>query len=506
MNCLVKIRSIWPMLKQNWRAISALERIGDNLIIIAAFIGAYYGRTSLLYWNEFFQLGLHFEGEYLMPLKDNVIVLLVGVIGYSITLNAMGAYGSMRLTSVWRLFKVACVSSLIVFAILATALFLFKLPISRSFIGLFVLLAGAGLALQRYLVLKFLRYWRRKGRNFRNVIVCGIGEQAIQLTYELSNRPELGIHIRGFADLRDRGSRVQHEADGLRKQLSERVQVGRILEGVDEVCRALKDYAIDEVIFTDVISVMPQVEEMVLICTEQGVRTTIAADIFSIGLVKSGISYFGGMPLIHFQTPPGDSWELGCKRAIDVCVSGLLLFLLAPLFVVLACGVKSTKGPIFFRQTRVGLNGRLFQMYKFRSMFVGAERHLKSLRESNEMKGPVFKMKNDPRITGFGRFMRRFSLDELPQLWNVLVGDMSLVGPRPPIPGEVSLYERKSRRRLSMRPGLTCTWQVSGRNEIEDFNDWVALDLQYIDNWSLTTDLVLLLRTIPAVLLGTGAR
>jgi exopolysaccharide biosynthesis polyprenyl glycosylphosphotransferase len=494
------------MLKQNWRAISAVERIGDNLLIIAAFVGAYYGRTSLLYWNDVLELGLRFEGEYLFPIRDYLIVLLVGVIGYSVTLNAMGAYGSMRLSSVWRLLKVAFVSSAIVFAIEATALFLLKLPISRSFIGLFVLLAGCGLALQRFAVLKFLRYWRRKGRNFRNIIVCGIGEQAIQLTQELSNRPELGIHIRGFADLREAGTVSHREIDRLRQRLSERVQVGRLLVGVDEVCRALKDYAIDEVIFTDVISVMPQVEEMILVCAEQGVRTTIAADIFSIGLVKSGISYFGGMPLIHFQTPPGDSWELACKRAIDVCVSSVLLVLLFPVFLVLACGVKTTKGPIFFKQTRVGLNGRLFQMFKFRSMFVGAERQLTALRDSNEMKGPVFKMRNDPRVTSFGRFMRRFSLDELPQLWNVLIGDMSLVGPRPPIPGEVSLYERKSRRRLSMRPGLTCTWQVSGRNEIEDFNDWVALDLHYIDNWSLTKDLVLLLRTIPAVLLGTGAR
>jgi exopolysaccharide biosynthesis polyprenyl glycosylphosphotransferase len=494
------------MLKQNWKAISAVERVGDNLLIVAAFIGAYFGRTSLIYWNDHLNLGFQFEGESLLPIKDYLIVLLVGVIGYSVTLNAMCAYGSMRLTSVWRLFRMACVSSMIVFAIVATSLFLLKLPISRSFIGLFVLLAGCGLALQRYVVLKFLRYWRRKGRNFRNIIICGIGEQAVQLTHELSSRPELGIHVRGFADLRNGNSSLQRETDSLRRQLAERIQVGRILVGVDEVCKALKDYAIDEVIFTDVISVMPQVEEMILICTEQGVRTTIAADIFSVGLVKSGISYFGGMPLIHFQTPPGDSWELACKRAIDVCVSGCLLILLSPLFLVLALGVKTTRGPIFFRQTRVGLNGRLFQMYKFRSMFFGAEKHLKSLWESNEMKGPVFKMKNDPRITPFGRFMRRFSLDELPQLWNIFVGDMSLVGPRPPIPGEVSLYERKSRRRLSMRPGLTCTWQVSGRNEIEDFNDWVALDLQYIDNWSLTTDLMLLLRTIPAVLLGTGAR
>jgi exopolysaccharide biosynthesis polyprenyl glycosylphosphotransferase len=251
---------------------------------------------------------------------------------------------------------------------------------------------------------------------------------------------------------------------------------------------------------------MPQVEELVLACAEQGVRTTIAADIFSIGLVKSGISYFGGMPLIHFQTPPGDSWKLFLKRAIDGVVSGLLLVLLSPLFVFLAMGVKTSPGPVFFRQTRMGLNGRLFEMFKFRSMYVGAEKDLQSLREKNEMRGPAFKMRDDPRITPFGRFMRRFSLDELPQLWNVFIGDMSLVGPRPPIPGEVSLYERKSRRRLSMRPGLTCKWQVSGRNEISDFDSWVKLDLDYIDNWSLTGDLLLLIKTVPAVLLGTGAR
>jgi exopolysaccharide biosynthesis polyprenyl glycosylphosphotransferase len=494
------------MLKQNWRAISALERIGDNLLIVAAFVGAYFGRNSLLYWNELLDLGLHFEGEHLLPIKDYLVVLLVGAIGYSVTLNAMGAYGSMRLSSVWRLFKLAFVSSLVVFAIVATTLFLLKFPISRSFIGLFVLLAGCGLALQRYVVLKFLRYWRRKGRNFRNIIICGVGEQAIQLTRELSSRPELGIHVRGFADLRSDIMNRRENSEDFRARLSDVAQVGRILAGVEDVCRALNDYAIDEVIFTDVISVMPQVEEMILICTEQGVRTTIAADIFSIGLVKSGISYFGGMPLIHFQTPPGDSWELGLKRALDVGISCFLLIVLSPLFCLIALGVKTTAGPIFFKQTRVGLNGRLFQMYKFRSMFVGAERHLLSLRSSTEMKGPVFKMKNDPRVTRFGRFLRRFSLDELPQLWNVLIGDMSLVGPRPPIPGEVSLYERKSRRRLSMRPGLTCTWQVSGRNEIDDFSDWVALDLQYIDSWSLTKDLVLILRTIPAVLLGTGAR
>jgi exopolysaccharide biosynthesis polyprenyl glycosylphosphotransferase len=278
------------------------------------------------------------------------------------------------------------------------------------------------------------------------------------------------------------------------------------LVGGDTIAKALEDYAIDEVIFTDVVEVMPQVEEMVLLCAEQGVRTTIAADLFSIGLIKSGISYFGGMPLIHFQTPPGDSWTLVAKRALDIVVASAALVALSPLFLVLAIGVKRTPGSVLFRQTRVGLNGKLFQMLKFRSMYSGSEAVLQELKSQNEMTGPVFKMRDDPRVTPFGRFMRRFSLDELPQLWNVLMGDMSLVGPRPPIPGEVGLYARRSRRRLSMRPGLTCTWQVSGRNEIKDFESWVKLDLEYIDNWSLAGDLLLLIRTIPAVVLGTGAR
>jgi exopolysaccharide biosynthesis polyprenyl glycosylphosphotransferase len=494
------------MLKQNWRLISRLERVGDNLIIVAAFFAAYYGRESLLFWNDVLDLSLPFGGEQLAPIKDYFIVLVVGLISYGVTLSLLGAYGSMRLSSVGRLFWISLVSSLGVFVAMAAALFVLKLDISRSFLGLFVLISSCGLTLERYAVFKFLRFWRRRGRNFRNVIICGIGAQGARIARELNSRPELGIHIRGFGDLRPANGKQAAEIHQLRLDLRGIVQVGRVLVGGDTIAKALEDYAIDEVIFTDVVEVMPQVEEMVLLCAEQGVRTTIAADLFSIGLIKSGISYFGGMPLIHFQTPPGDSWKLVAKRALDIAVASVALVALSPLFLVVALGVKRTPGSVLFRQTRVGLNGRLFQMLKFRSMYSGSEHGLQELKSHNEMTGPVFKMRDDPRVTPFGRFMRRFSLDELPQLWNVLMGDMSLVGPRPPIPGEVGLYARRSRRRLSMRPGLTCTWQVSGRNEIKDFESWVKLDLEYIDNWSLAGDLVLLIRTIPAVVLGTGAR
>lgn len=493
------------MLKQNWRVVSMFERFGDNVIIIVSFVAAYYGRASLLFWNEALDLALPFAGERLLPIQDYLLLLLVGLIGYSVVLNSMGAYGSMRLSSISGLVRITCGSSGIVFLLISSMLFLVKFPISRSFIGLFVLLSACGLTLERYFVLKLLRFWRRRGRNYRNVVICGLGPQAERLASELRGRPELGIHVRAFADLSAPSESGETSAQRFRARMSVDVTIGRILFGVEAVSKALKDYAIDEVIFTDIVDLLPEVNEVISICGDQGIRTTIVADIFSLGLKKSEISYFGGMPLIHFQASPAALWALSCKRIVDIGVSMLLLMGLLPMFLVLAIGVRSTPGPILYRQKRMGLNGRIFELIKFRSMVEGADGNLHALLEKNEMAGPVFKMARDPRITPFGRFMRRFSLDELPQLWNVLIGDMSLVGPRPPLPGEVSLYDRKSRRRLSMRPGLTCIWQVSGRNEIVEFKDWVALDLQYIDNWSLLLDLKLLVQTVPAVLLGRGA-
>lgn len=495
------------MLKENWRLISRLERLGDSILIAVCFVISYYGRNSLLFWDQLFGLELPFSGPSLAPIKDYFIVLLVAWVGYITSLSWLGAYGSMRLSSPWHLLRLSISSSLLVFLLLAAAMFLLKLDLSRSFIILFCLLVSLTLTAERFVVLQLLRFWRRRGRNYRNVLVCGLGDQALRLVQELSARPELGIRVRGFVDLLGGGSsahirsfreQIRH-ADG---QISTRVLIG-----IAAAEKALKHLAIDEVIFTDVVEVMPQVREVVFVCAEEGVRTTIAADLFSVGLVKSGISYFGGMPLIHFQSPPGDHWELVVKRVVDVAVSGVLLLLFAPLFGLIAILVALTSpGPILYRQRRMGLNGRQFLLYKFRSMRIGADREIAALREKNEMRGPVFKLKNDPRVTPIGRILRRYSLDELPQLWNVFLGDMSLVGPRPPIPGEVSLYERRDRRRLSMRPGITCTWQVSGRSDIRDFDEWVKLDLEYIDNWSLSRDFSLMLRTIPAVIFGQGAR
>jgi exopolysaccharide biosynthesis polyprenyl glycosylphosphotransferase len=502
------------MLKENWRLIARIERCADFVIIIASFFISYYGRDSILYWDERFGLRLPFTGPELAPIKDYFIVLFVALVGYLSTLAWFDAYGSMRLSSPWRLLRISFSSSGIVFVGLAATLFLLKIDLSRSFVLLFCVLTAFLLCGERLVVLQLLRFWRRRGKNFRNVLICGIGDQALRIVHEIAPRPELGIRIRGFVDLREHSTPEERSAalgeiQKFRAELRvvEHAPSLRVLDGVKAVENALKQYAIDEVIFTDVVQVMPAVREVVCICAEEGVRTTIAADLFSVGLIKSGISFFGGMPLIHFQTPPGDQWELNLKRFIDVMASAVLLVLLSPLMAGVAAAVSlSSPGSILFRQRRIGLNGRTFYLYKFRSMHVGAEKQIEQLRNKNEMKGPVFKISDDPRVTPVGRFLRKHSLDELPQLWNVFVGDMSLVGPRPPVPGEVSLYERKDRRRLSMRPGLTCIWQVSGRNNIRDFESWVKLDLEYIDNWSLGLDFALLMRTIPAVLFGSGAR
>jgi exopolysaccharide biosynthesis polyprenyl glycosylphosphotransferase len=196
---------------------------------------------------------------------------------------------------------------------------------------------------------------------------------------------------------------------------------------------------------------------------------------------------------------------MAMKRLFDIVVSAVALWMLVPLFAVVALLIKlSSRGPILFKQERVGQHGRPFHMLKFRSMVVNAEELKAKLAAQNEMSGPVFKMKNDPRVTWIGRFIRKFSIDELPQFINVLRGEMSIVGPRPPVPGEVARYEPWQRRRLSVRPGLTCIWQVSGRNQIS-FEEWMYLDMQYIDHWSLKDDLSLLLRTVPVVLTGRGA-
>jgi len=241
-------------------------------------------------------------------------------------------------------------------------------------------------------------------------------------------------------------------------------------------------------------------------CEEVGVTFSMDANFLGLSISQANVEDFSGWSLLSFHSTPTNADALAIKRGIDVVGSLVALILSSPVLLLVAIAIKlEDGGPIFFSQERSGLFGRSFRMHKFRSMVVDAEARKAELERQNEMSGPVFKMKRDPRITRVGAFIRKTSLDEFPQFWNVLVGEMSLVGPRPPLPAEVHRYERWQMRRLSMKPGVTCIWQVSGRNNV-DFETWMRLDLQYIDNWSLFLDFQLLLKTLPAVLSGSGAR
>jgi exopolysaccharide biosynthesis polyprenyl glycosylphosphotransferase len=242
------------------------------------------------------------------------------------------------------------------------------------------------------------------------------------------------------------------------------------------------------------------------VCEREGVQVRIISDFLGRIAKRFRADMIYGLPIISISYIPHNQLALAVKRAMDIVISLLALILLAPYVLIIAAAIKMTSpGPVFYEWNVVGFNKKPFKSWKFRTMVVGADKMKDRLAHLNEMNGPVFKITNDPRITPVGRFLRKFSLDELPQLWSVLKGDMSLVGPRPVGPHELVLYESWQRRKLSIKPGLTCLWQVNGRNKISDFDDWAKMDLEYIDKWSLWLDCKILLKTIPAVISGKGA-
>ena len=251
-----------------------------------------------------------------------------------------------------------------------------------------------------------------------------------------------------------------------------------------------------------------QIEKAIQACELEGVEVWLVADFFNTQVSRTALDEFHGVPVLVFRSTPEESWQGAVKQILDVVGAAVLLVLLAIPLLLIALAIRLTSpGPALFRQQRSGLNGRPFTMLKFRSMVSNAEQLKQELASLNEMSGPVFKVTQDPRITPVGKILRKFSIDELPQLVNVLRGEMSLVGPRPlPVDEVLRFDDLAHRRRLSVKPGLTCLWQISGRNQVKDFKDWVRLDLEYIDNWSLWLDFKILLRTIPVVLAGTGAK
>jgi exopolysaccharide biosynthesis polyprenyl glycosylphosphotransferase len=322
----------------------------------------------------------------------------------------------------------------------------------------------------------------------------------------------------GVARLRPRFllAGTPEETEKMRRQLAshrdEEVDVVAMLEldqtSPEQLVQMLHKHAINGVLVSARHTLFDRVEEFVRVCELEGVEAWLVADFFKTQISRPSFDEFYGRPVLVFRSTPEASWQGVGKQLLDFLGALLLLLGSSPILLGVALLIKATsRGPVFFRQERAGLNGRPFTMYKFRTMVTNAEQLKQELAQLNEMTGPVFKVTNDPRITSVGRWLRKFSIDEFPQLLNVLRGEMSLVGPRPLPVDEVARFDDMShRRRLSVKPGLTCLWQVSGRNNVKDFRDWVRLDLEYIDNWSLWLDLKILARTIPVVLLGAGAK
>lgn len=271
---------------------------------------------------------------------------------------------------------------------------------------------------------------------------------------------------------------------------------------------ALHQHSVSRVIFAAGHSHLNRVEEAIGACEIEGVEAWLVTDFIKTSIAQPTFDRFGSRPMLVFRTTPDISWSLLVKAGIDFIGASILLILSSPLFLLAFIGIKlSSPGPIIFCQMRAGRHGRPFMMYKFRTMRTDAEMLKAELEVYNQMNGPVFKIENDPRITPFGGWLRKRSIDELPQLINVLRGHMSMVGPRPLPIYEVEKFENTAqRRRLSVKPGLTCLWQIGGRNELKDFNEWVKLDLDYIDHWSIWLDLKILFKTIPVVLFGFGAK
>ncbi|MCA9500061.1 MAG: sugar transferase [Nitrospira sp.] len=358
-----------------------------------------------------------------------------------------------------------------------------------TFAGVNLLLL-VGLRLSIWLVLVGLR---SHGYNYRNVLIVGTGSRAKAFAESVHQHPAWGLRIEGYVDWDY-------------SLLGRQVNGSRVIGVLDTFAEVLDQHVIDEVVFFVPRRWLETIESAVRACESRGIRVRIGADLFQLSLAKAELGNFVGMPMVTYQTAyiGGSAWLL--KRFVDIAIASLGLVACLPVFVMLGIMIKLTSpGPIFFSQQRVGLNGRLFWLYKFRSMEVNAEARQQEVAGLNQMSGPMFKAAKDPRITPIGRVIRKWSLDELPQFYNVLRGDMSLVGPRPSLPKEISQFEPWQKRRLSVRPGITGLWQVKGRNNIHNFEEWMKLDLQYIDNWSFGRDLKIVGQTLPAVLIGKGA-
>ena len=463
------------MLARKQELNTQVQQLIDSFLLAFSLLLAH---TLRLYSTLWFNLSKSIDrfGNYSWLL---IVVMLFG----PILLDLQGFYGSpidkTRRKSLGQIFRAMIYLGVIVGA---CVIFL-RLPLAnRSVPILFGLIAIAALLIKERIIVQHVRGRALRGELREPVLLAGSPEDMATLEQSFTAEQKLLIDV------------------------ADRIDIEK--QPLADLVEAMHRHSVARVIFAAGHSQLNRVEEAIGACEVEGVPAWLAADFIRTSIAKPDFDAFAGRPMLVFRSTPDVSWTLFIKGVIDrVGAFCALLFFALPMALV-ALGIRLTSpGPIIFKQRRAGKHGKPFVMYKFRSMSDDAEMRRAELEPFNQMSGPVFKVDADPRITPFGRWLRRTSIDELPQLLNVLLGDMSLVGPRPLPLYEVEKFENTAqRRRLSVKPGLTCLWQISGRNQVKDFGDWVKLDLDYIDRWSLALDFKILLRTVPAVLMGFGAK
>ena len=470
------------MLRRDRQIRAQFHQLADALLFALSFWAAFMLRASpqVISW-------LNLNPIPSQATFENLAWLYIAVvIGAPLVLESQNFYSRAPLCQrrdfLWRLFK----GCLLTTAGMVVATFVFHITaiVPRVMIALFCCISFLLVWLKEELLRLALRSRLAQSQLERRFVLVGSKKEIARMHPELDARKDEGVAIVAQFDL-------------TANPLAELIQL-------------LHDHSAFGVILNARHTYFEQVENVIKACELEGIEVWLVADFFSTQISRTTLDEILGHPLLIFRTAPELSWQSLAKQVIDFAGAFLLLLLLImiPVIPLIALAVKLTSsGPVFFRQQRSGQNGAPFTLYKFRTMVTNAEQLKHELAAMNEMTGPVFKVTNDPRVTPLGKFLRKYSLDELPQLFNVLRGEMSLVGPRPLPVDEVKRFnDLAHRRRLSVKPGLTCLWQISGRNKITDFKDWVRLDLDYIDNWSLALDLKILFLTIPAVLRGTGAK
>lgn len=460
--------------------------IGDVILLNLAFVSAFYLRIEL----QLFRVVLE---SYNTPLADYVPLMLVLTLVLLLLFRMEGVYDLRRNTTWPDTMSTIVRSTLttVVLVIVATFVDLLLLQ-SRLLLAYDAVLIVIYLGIGRAIWGSILAQLRRRGIGVARTLIVGVGEVGRTVLRMILARPELGYQVVGLVD--------DHPRRG-------ETNIGpyRALGSLDNIPAILDHELIDEVIITLPWLNHQSILNIVQQCEARGVRAHIVPDLFQMTLTTVNVDELGGIPLIGTRTPSLSRTNALAKRVFDLALGIPLMLIALPFMAVIALLVKlNSPGPALFMQTRIGMTGRPFLFLKFRSMYIGADSDLAVLHDLNEASGPLFKIKADPRRTLTGRFLRRTSMDELPQLFNVLRGEMSLVGPRPPLPSEVSQYEDWHKQRLVARPGLTGLWQVSGRSDLS-FDEQVLLDIYYLENWSLLLDIKILFRTVPIVLFGRGA-